>query len=61
MVAASFQISLITLAFAALGAIVGGVLAKTRRAKRHYDPTLIGVLIAGLLCFLLLEALPALT
>jgi hypothetical protein len=50
-----------TLAFAALGAIVIGGLLAAMHVRHRYHPNLIGALIGGLLCFLLLEALPALT
>jgi len=48
------------LAFTALGAIVIGGLLLVMRAKHKYHPNLIGALIGALLCFLLIEALPAL-
>ena len=54
----TFEISYVTLAFAALGAIV--TLLTVMHVKRRYHPNLIGALIGALLCFLLLEALPAL-
>ena len=56
----TFEISYVTLAFAALGAIVIGALLTVMHVKRRYHPNLIGALIGALLCFLLLEALPAL-
>lgn len=56
----TFEISYVVLAFAALGAIVIGALAAVMHVRRQYRPNLIGALIGALLCFLLLEALPAL-
>ncbi|EEP88699.1 hypothetical protein BMAPRL20_A2065 [Burkholderia mallei PRL-20] len=49
------------LAFAALGAIIIGGLLTAMHLKRKYHPNLIGALIGALLCFLLIEALPAIT
>ncbi|RKP43596.1 hypothetical protein [Trinickia fusca] len=57
----TFEISYVMLAFAALGAIVIGALLSAMHVGRRYHPNLIGALIGALLCFLLLEALPALT
>lgn len=56
----TFEISYVMLAFAALGAIVIGALLTAMHLKRRYHPNLIGALLGALLCFLLLEALPAL-
>ena len=56
----TFEISYGTLAFAALGAILIGALLTVMHVKRRYHPNLIGALLGALLCFLLLEALPAL-
>lgn len=56
----AFEISYAALAFAALGAIVIGALLAVMHVKRRYHPNLIGALLGALLCFLLLEALPAL-
>ncbi len=56
----TFAISYVVLAFAVLGAVVIGVVAAVMHARRQYHPNLIGALIGALLCFLLLEALPAL-
>ncbi|MGN6232329.1 MAG: hypothetical protein ACTHNZ_14370 [Trinickia sp.] len=56
----TFEISYVMLAFAALGAIVIGALLTVMHVKRRYDPNLIGAVLGALLCFLLLEALPAL-
>jgi hypothetical protein len=56
----TFEISYVMLAFAALGALVIGALLTAMHLKRRYHPNLIGALLGALLCFLLLEALPAL-
>lgn len=55
------EISSVMLAFAALGAIVIGGLLTAMHLKHRYHPSLIGAMIGALLCFLLIEALPALT
>ncbi|WP_206997570.1 hypothetical protein [Trinickia mobilis] len=57
----TFEISYLVLAFAALGAIIIGALLTTMHMKRKYHPSLIGALVGALLCFLLLETLPAIT
>ncbi|QQK01956.1 hypothetical protein JFN94_12800 [Burkholderia anthina] len=59
----SFELSYVTIAFAfaVVGAIVIGGLLATMHMKHKYHPNLIGALIGALLCFLLIEALPALT
>jgi hypothetical protein len=57
----SVELSYVLFAFAALGAIAIGVLLTAMRVKHHYHPSLIGALVGTLLCFLLIEALPALT
>ncbi|PMS15193.1 hypothetical protein C0Z18_28150 [Trinickia dabaoshanensis] len=56
----TLEISYGTLVFAALGAILIGALLTVMHVKRRYHPNLIGALLGALLCFLLLEALPAL-
>lgn len=56
----TFEISYLVLAFAALGAIVIGALLGVMHVRRKYHPNLIGALLGALLCFLLIEALPAL-
>ncbi|HEX3634819.1 MAG TPA: hypothetical protein VHV99_04920 [Paraburkholderia sp.] len=54
-------ISSVMIAFICLGlALVGGLLV-IMRLRHKYHPNLIGALIGAILCFLLLEALPALT
>ena len=55
----TFEVSYVMLAFVALGAIVIGALVTLMHVKRRYHPNLIGALVGALLCFLLLEALPA--
>jgi hypothetical protein len=55
------ELSSVMLAFAALGAIVIGALLTAMHLKHKYHPNLIGALIGALLCFLLIEALPAIT
>ncbi|MCR4467802.1 hypothetical protein [Burkholderia sp. SCN-KJ] len=57
----SFELSYVTIAFAVVGAIVIGGLLAAMHMKHKYHPNLIGALIGALLCFLLIEALPALT
>ncbi|EEE07083.1 hypothetical protein BURMUCF1_2506 [Burkholderia multivorans ATCC BAA-247] len=49
------------IAFAILGAVAIGGLLAAMRAKHRYHPNLIGALLGALMCFLLIEALPALT
>lgn len=60
MINSTFEMSYLVLAFAALGAIVIGVLLAVMHVRRKYYPNLIGALLGALLCFLLLEALPTL-
>ncbi|MGU7781749.1 hypothetical protein [Burkholderia sp. PU8-34] len=55
------DVSYVMLAFAVVGALAIGGLLAYMRAKHKYYPNLIGALIGALLCFLLIEALPALT
>ncbi|MDR6472885.1 4-amino-4-deoxy-L-arabinose transferase-like glycosyltransferase [Burkholderia sp. OAS925] len=53
--------SYVMVAFVCLGVLlIGGFLIVMRR-RHKYDPNLIGALVGAMLCFLLLEALPALT
>jgi hypothetical protein len=56
-----FHISAVMVAFLCLGLIVIGGLLVVMRLRHKYHPNLIGALIGAMLCFLLLEALPALT
>ncbi|AOI83374.1 MULTISPECIES: hypothetical protein [Burkholderia] len=57
----TFELSYMMIAFAVVGVIVIGGLLAMMHAKHKYHPNLIGALIGALLCFLLIEALPALT
>ena len=56
----NFAISYVMMGFVCLAALtlIGVVVAM--RVRHKYDPNLVGPLIGGLLCFLLLEALPGL-
>ena len=47
--------------FVCLGVLLIGGLAIVMRRRHEYHPNLIGALIGALLCFVLLETLPALT
>ncbi|MGF6773248.1 hypothetical protein P3T18_005753 [Paraburkholderia sp. GAS199] len=49
------------LVFTCLGLVLVGGLLVVMRLRHKYHPNLIGALIGAMLCFLLLEALPALT
>jgi hypothetical protein len=53
--------SYVMVAFVCLGVLLIGGLLIVMRRRHKYDPNLIGALIGAMLCFLLLEALPALT
>ena len=57
----TIQISPVMIAFTCLGIVLVGGLLVMMRLRHKYDPNLIGALIGAMLCFLLLEALPALT
>ncbi|WP_269506025.1 hypothetical protein [Burkholderia sp. IMCC1007] len=57
----SFELSSAMIAFAIISVIVIGGLLGTMHLKHKYQPNLIGAVIGALLCFLLIEALPALT
>jgi uncharacterized membrane protein len=48
-------------AFVCLAVVVIGALLGVMHMRHKYHPSLIGALIGAVLCFLLLEALPALT
>jgi hypothetical protein len=48
------------IAFVALCVVLIGVLAAVMHARHKYSPNLIGALIGALMCFVLLEAIPAL-
>ncbi|MFM0059151.1 hypothetical protein [Paraburkholderia phytofirmans] len=56
-----FQISSVMIAFVCVGLVLIGGLLVMMRLRHKYHPNLIGALIGAMLCFLLLEALPALT
>ena len=56
--AAHMMVALI--AFVSLSAALIGVLGVAMHRRHRYQPNLIGVLIGALLCFVLLETLPAL-
>jgi hypothetical protein len=57
----TFEISTVLMAFVGLGVFVIGGLLAWMHVRHRYHPNLIGVLIGALFCFLLLEALPAIT
>lgn len=57
----TIEISSVMIAFTCLGIVLVGGLLVTMRLRHKYHPNLIGALIGAMLCFLLLEALPALT
>ena len=57
----TIQISTVMIAFTCLGIVLVGGLLVMMRLRHKYHPNLIGALIGAMLCFLLLEALPALT
>ncbi|HEY1999012.1 hypothetical protein [Paraburkholderia sp.] len=57
----TFEISTAMIAVICLAAILAGALLVAMRLRRQYPPGLIGALIGAFFCFLLLEALPALT
>jgi hypothetical protein len=49
------------IAFVCLAVLFVGALLMVMHVRHKYHPSLIGALIGAVLCFLLLEALPALT
>jgi hypothetical protein len=57
----TFEISYVMIAFTCLGLILVGGLLTIMHMRHKYYPNLIGALIGAMLCFLLLEVLPALT
>lgn len=57
----SFEISAAMIAFICMAAVVIGAVLIVMHLRHKYQPSLIGALIGAILCFLLLEALPALT
>jgi uncharacterized membrane protein YhfC len=52
--------SVALIAFVALSAVLIGVLGFVMHVRHRYSPNLIGALIGALLCFVLLETIPAL-
>lgn len=50
----------VLIAFVALSALLIGVFGLAMHRRHQYRPNLIGVLAGALLCFVLLETLPAL-
>jgi hypothetical protein len=58
---AGYEISTVMIAFMCFGVVLIGGLLTTMHLRHRYHPNLIGALIGALLCFVLLEALPALT
>lgn len=57
----AFKISAMLVAFMIAAAMLIAGLGASMHARHRYQPNLIGALIGALLCFLLLEALPAIT
>ncbi|MFL9935906.1 hypothetical protein P0D88_44280 [Paraburkholderia sp. RL18-103-BIB-C] len=57
----TIAISQVMIAFTCLGLLLVGGLLIVMRLRHKYHPNLIGALIGGMLCFLLLEFLPSLT
>ncbi|WP_414445643.1 hypothetical protein [Burkholderia sp. 22PA0106] len=53
------ELSSMVLIFAVMGVVAIGALLVIMRLRHRYDPNLIGALIGALLCFMLIEALPA--
>jgi hypothetical protein len=54
------NLSVALIAFVAVAAVLIGVLAVSMHMRHKYSPNLIGALIGALLCFVLLETIPAL-
>lgn len=57
----TFEFSAAMIAVICLAAVLIGGLLIAMRLRRQYYPGLIGALVGAFFCFLLLEALPALT
>lgn len=53
------ELSTMMLIFAVMGVVAIGAALAVMRMRHKYDPNLIGALIGALLCFMLIEALPA--
>ncbi|WP_250450560.1 hypothetical protein [Caballeronia sp. ATUFL_M2_KS44] len=54
------HMSVALIAFVALCAVLIGVLGVVMHVRHRYSPNLIGALIGALMCFVLLETIPAL-
>ncbi|WP_248321459.1 hypothetical protein [Caballeronia sp. Sq4a] len=54
------HMSVALIAFVASSAVVIGVLGVVMHVRHRYSPNLIGALIGALMCFVLLETIPAL-
>jgi uncharacterized membrane protein len=57
----SFENPAAMIAFICLAVVVVAALLAVMHMRHKYHPSLIGALVGAMLCFLLLEALPALT
>ncbi|CAB3746473.1 hypothetical protein [Paraburkholderia humisilvae] len=57
----NFAISYLTVGFICVASLTLIGLVVAMHVRHKYDPNLVGALVGGFLCFLLLEALPALT
>ncbi|WP_144163110.1 hypothetical protein [Paraburkholderia sp. BCC1885] len=57
----SFEIPAAIIGLICIAAVLIGVMLAVMHLRHKYHPSLIGALIGAVLCFLLLEALPALT
>ncbi|WP_408588738.1 hypothetical protein [Paraburkholderia tropica] len=57
----TYDIPIVLMLFVGLGAILIAGLLAWMHLRHRYHPNLIGALIGALFCFLLLEALPAIT
>ena len=57
----SFEMPAALFGFVCIVAVLVGAVLVVIRLRHKYHPSLIGALIGAVLCFLLLEALPALT
>ena len=55
-----FQIPSVMIAFLCVGLVLIGGLLVVMRLRHKYHPNLIGALIGALMCFVLLETIPAL-
>ncbi|HEY3598684.1 MAG TPA: hypothetical protein VGL08_14380 [Paraburkholderia sp.] len=57
----NFAISYVMIGFVGFATLLLCGLVAAMHVRHNYQPNLVGALIGALLCFLLLEALPALT